>query len=122
MYNFFKNKITDNLLGSTTGPYTDFFINNTKKHNHNTNILYSTSTDEITPLIESRNKVIEQALYNGALIKFAVKGSTHRRAGRFIAIDRNNSYTDNDLLSRYTTPALIYLSKFILKFGKNSPP
>lgn len=100
MYNFFKSKVTDNLLGSSTGPYTEFFITNTKKENLNTNILYSTSTDDITPLIESRNRVVEQALYNGPLINFTVKGSSHRRSGRFIAIDRNNSYSDNDFDSR----------------------
>lgn len=107
MYSFFKKHITDNLLGSTTGPYTEFFINNTKKQNYNTNVIYSTSTDNITPLIESRNRVVEQALYNGPLINFAVKGSTHRRAGRFIAIERNNSYVENDfdakLLGQYLT-------------------
>ena len=112
MYEFFKTKVTDNLLGSTTGPYTDFFINNTKRSNHNTNTMYSTSTDEITPLIESRNRVVEQALYNGSLINFVVKGSTHRRAGRFISIDRNNSYSDNDfdskLLGQYLTTRVVH--------------
>ena len=29
---------------------------------------------------------------------------------------------ERELLSRYTTPAFIYLSKSILKSGKNSPP
>lgn len=100
MFNYFKTNITDNLMGSSTGPFTEFFINNTKKQNYNTNTIYSTSTDNITQLIESRNRVMEQALYNGPIINFAVKGSTHRRAGRFVAIDRNNSYSDNDFDSR----------------------
>ena len=100
MYNFFKLKVTDNLLGGRSGPFTEFFINNSKKENLNINALHSTFSDDISPIIESRNRVLEQAIFNGPTINFVIKGNTVRRAGRFISIDRNNPYTDNDFDSR----------------------
>jgi hypothetical protein len=36
------------------------------------------------------------ALFAGSSIAFNVKGSPTRQAGRFISIDRDSTYTDND--------------------------
>ena len=43
-----------------------------------------------------RNKKLLSAFLLGNAIQFQVKGMTSRRSGLWIAVDRNNSYTDND--------------------------
>jgi len=100
MFNFFENNITGNMMGGQSGPYTDFFINNTKSENRNVNLKQSNYNDRIGPLIESRNSVLRHALFNGPVIQFTVKGSTNRRAARFISLDRNDKYTENDFDSK----------------------
>jgi hypothetical protein len=96
MFNYFKDNITNKLVGGTTGPFTDFFINNTKEENKNVRLLTSQYNDNVGPLISSRNSVMTRALYGGSAISFKMKGATNRRTGRFIAIDRNNPYEEND--------------------------
>ena len=96
MFDYFKDNITDKLVGGTSGPFTDFFINNTKRENKNVRLLSSQYADHIGPLISSRNAVMNRALYGGSAISFKMKGSTNRRSGRFVAIDRNNPYDEND--------------------------
>ena len=100
MYNFFKETVTDKCMGDTTGPFTEFFINNTKKSNKNVNLVHSTHDDTLGVLIDSRNSVLRTALYSGGSIMFESKGSTNRRTGRFISIDRNDPYNNNDFDSK----------------------
>lgn len=100
MYNFFKEQVTDRLAGGQTGPFTEFFINNTKKENRNVNLKYTTHTDRFGALNSSRNQVLKQALFGGAAIMFDVPGLTNRRAARFISVDRQNPYETNDYDSK----------------------
>ena len=64
------------------------------------NLVYSSYSDHLGPLIASRNAVMNKALFAGSAINFNIKGSTNRRAGRFISIDRNNPYSENDFDSK----------------------
>jgi len=100
MYDYFKDTITGTVMGGTSGPHTEFFINNTKKTNKNVQLLHSTDGDDLGVLIKSRNRVMRQALYGGPAILFTIKGSSNRRAGRFIAVDRRNPYEENDFDSK----------------------
>jgi len=100
MYDYFKNTITGTVMGGVDGPHTEFFINNTKKTNRNVQLLHSTDGDDLGVLIKSRNRVMRQALYGGPAILFDIKGSSNRRSGRFISVDRRNPYHENDFDSK----------------------
>jgi len=112
MYNYFKSTVTDAVMGGVSGPHTEFFINNTKSANKNVQLLHSTDGDDHGVLIKSRNRVMRQALYGGPAILFDVKGSSNRRAGRFISVDRRNPYTSNDfdskLLGQYFVTKVVH--------------
>lgn len=114
MYDFFKETVSDKMLGGKSGPYTDFFINNTKRENRNVNLKSSNYNDRIGPLIESRNDVMKKALFNGPAIQFNVKGSTNRRAARYISIDRQDPYVDNDYDSKLLGQYLVTNVKHII--------
>jgi hypothetical protein len=114
MYDFFKETISDKMLGGKSGPYTDFFINNTKKENRNVNLKNSNYNDRIGPLIESRNDVMKKALFNGPAIQFTVKGSTNRRAARYISLDRQDPYEENDYDSKLLGQYLVTRVKHII--------
>lgn len=107
MFDFYKNNITDTLMGGDSGPFTEFFINNTKEENKNVRLVATTYTDKLGSLIKSRNVVLKQALFGGPAITFDVKGSTNRRAGRFISLDRKNPYDENDFDSKLLGQYLI---------------
>lgn len=96
MFEFFETKMSSRMMGGTTGPYTDFFITKRKKENKNVHLKNSYYKDTLGPLIPSRNDVLKKALFNGASVEFQVRGSTNRRAARFISIDRRNPYQEND--------------------------
>lgn len=100
MFQFFKNNITDTLMGGDSGPFTEFFINNNKEENKNVRLVATTQTDRLGSLVYSRNEVLKQALFAGPAITFDIKGNTNRRAGRFISLDRKNPYTENDFDSK----------------------
>jgi len=103
------------MLGGRSGPYTDFFINNTKRENRNVNLKDSTiSNDRIGPIIESRNDVMKKALFNGPAIQFTVKGSTNRRAARYISVDRRDPYEENDYDSKLLGQYLVTNVKHII--------
>ena len=105
MFNFFRDNISSKMLGGSSGPYTDFFINNSKRENRNVNLKNTTHTDHIGVLIQSRNDVLKKSLLYGPAIQFDIKGSTNRRAARFVSIDRDDKYGENDhdskLLGQY---------------------
>ena len=100
MFNFFKSNVTDTLKGGSTGPYTDFFINKTKLENRNVNLVYTTHTDRLGTLLNSRNTVLKKALLGGPALMFSIIGMPNRRAGRFISVDRQNPYIENDYDSK----------------------
>lgn len=76
--------------------YTNWLTDTTRASNLNIDVKYSWTSDQTMSLTMGRNKKLLSAFLLGNAIQFQVKGMTSRRSGLWIAVDRNNSYTDND--------------------------
>lgn len=76
--------------------YTNWLTDSTRSSNLNIDVQFSWTSDKDMSLTVGRNKKLLSAFLLGNAMQFDVKGMTSRRAGLWIAVDRNNSYTDND--------------------------
>lgn len=76
--------------------YTNWLTDSTRSSNLNIDVKFSWTSDKDMSLTVGRNKKLLSAFLLGNAIQFEVKGMTSRRSGLWIAVDRNNSYTDND--------------------------
>lgn len=76
--------------------YTNWITDTTRSQNLNIDVKLSWTPDKNMSLTDGRNKKLLSAFMLGNAIQFDVKGMTSRRSGLWIAIDRNNNYTDNE--------------------------
>ena len=99
--NFIQENYISNLYGDEkTGAKTTMLIDKTRKDNLNFKPVFTANSNVDELYSYGRNKTILANLLMGNTIKFTVKGSTTRMAGRFISIDRENPYDDNDFESK----------------------
>lgn len=78
-------------------PYNNISVGEGDVLNIQNTISFGNSYSDI--LAESRNIQIKNALYLNNMLSFSIQGSSHRQAGRILAVDRLNSSTilDNDI-------------------------
>ena len=106
----FTNDYINFLFGDTEGIGTNFLLTNTKKTQKNINHKYSVGDSAGARIASGRNRIIKAAIFLNNSIQFECKGSTHRRAGRFISLDREDNYKDSNfehkMLGQYLTTSV----------------
>jgi hypothetical protein len=92
----FQESIVDSAYSSAdSNCKANFFLNKLKIDNHNIRSINSTCSSYKDSLSIGRNQTILTGLFTGNTIQFECKGGSHRRCGRFIGIDRSNTYDEN---------------------------
>lgn len=88
----FTNLYVDPMKGDDDRPIANFYINALRKTNKNLkNVFVPVDYSEDQRLNWGRNLVMLNALYKNMTIEFEVDGISHRQAGRFISIDREDA-------------------------------
>ena len=85
--------------------FTSWLSDTSRSENFNFRVSSSWTNDKSLSNTESRNKILLAAFLLGNTIQFDVRGDTTRRAGVWIALDRDNNYIENEydmkLLGQY---------------------
>lgn len=118
-YNFrtgtFRCEYKDNTIGNVKKVLTDRYVkslfgksqsplltlNQTKTMHKSINPIYSTKATKESRLNDGLNKVLRDAIYLNECITFDVLGSTNRRAGRFVGIDKQEYQENNDFENKF---------------------
>jgi len=102
-----KTVFTENYVkpmkGKNDSPAPNLIVNNTQKTNQNYDnkfLLYANHSDSLQ-LALGRNRILKNAFLQNLGIELVVEGSMHRKTGRFISIDRNGTYVDNDFDDKF---------------------
>lgn len=82
--------------GENNSGFTSWLTDSTREKNLNVTVESSWSPDKTLSLTVGRNKTLLSALLLGNTISFNTRGTTSRRSGVFIAIDRDNNYIDSE--------------------------
>lgn len=102
---FFKNNYAAKLFTKTSMPQPMFQTNSTKTNNIANIHSYSTIKSSQGRMAAGRNISLKSALFLNTCINFKCKGSTHRQAGRFVAIDKqtgmNDTFFDGKILGQW---------------------
>lgn len=94
MYGFDK-KFTMNSSSAGAG-YSSWLPDSSREQNFNFRVESSWTPDVNKTLSAGRNKLLLSAFLMGNTIQFDVRGETSRRAGVWIAVDRDTNYVDNE--------------------------
>jgi len=95
--NQFQQLFVNYTFGGIGGHgYTSWLSDTSREKNFNFQVQPSWAGDETSSYIAGRNKTLMSAFLLGNSIEFTSRGETSRRAGVWIAIDRDNNYIDND--------------------------
>jgi hypothetical protein len=93
----FQGLFIDKTFGGEQGHgHTGWLSDSTRDNNLNIQIASSWTPDKTSSLTVGRNKTLLGAFLLGNTIQFKSRGTTSRRSGVWIAIDRDNSYIDNE--------------------------
>jgi hypothetical protein len=76
--------------------FTSWLSDTSRSQNFNFRVSSSWTNDPDLSNTESRNKILLAAFLLGNTIQFDVRGDTTRRAGVWIALDRDNNYIENE--------------------------
>lgn len=93
---YMKKNVLDKLLGGEGGPSSSIVLNQTLLENKNVKHLFSPVATMVRDNMIGRNRTIMANILSGNTIVFNVKGFTSRNSGKFISIDRDLGYDDND--------------------------
>lgn len=93
---YMKKNVLDKLLGGEGGPASSIVLNQTFLENKNVKHLFSPVATMVRDNMIGRNRTIMANILSGNTIVFNVKGFTSRNSGKFISIDRDLGYDDND--------------------------
>lgn len=91
----FDKKFTNNSAGAGAG-YSSWLPDSSREKNYNFRVNASWSPDATKSLSVGRNKLLLSAFLMGNTIQFDVRGETSRRAGVWVAVDRDTHYVDNE--------------------------
>lgn len=109
---YIEDNILSNLLSGPGGISSDIVLNKARSENKNIMHSFTSSASKVSELRSGRNKTMMASLFTGSSIAFNVKGSPTRQAGRFISVDRDSTYTDNDfddkILGQYLTTSVTH--------------
>jgi len=106
MKTYQQNYVNHMNSGNGEDPYSNFAPGQLRYLNKNIQNVFSvTEQDPDQRLAWGRNEFLYASVFTNNLISFKLPGSTHRQAGMFIGIDRDNSIPDslldNKLLGIY---------------------
>ena len=109
---FMKENIIGNMLGGEGGVHPNIVLNKLRKNNKNVMSQFTTDANKVKEYAIGRNRTIMTAILAGNAIKFNAKGLPSRQAGRFIAIDRDAGYNENDfddkILGQYLVTSVVH--------------
>lgn len=91
------------MKGRNNNPTPNLILTNTQKTNVNYDnkfLIYSEDGDYLK-LSVGRNQLLKDALTLNIGVELTVPGGMHRKAGKFISIDRKGSYIDNDFDNKF---------------------
>jgi len=93
----FQRLYINHTFGGVGGHgFTSWLSDTSRADNFNFRVSSSWSNDPGLSNTESRNKILLAAFLLGNTIQFDVRGDTTRRAGVWIALDRDNNYIENE--------------------------
>ena len=109
----FQSQLIDHTYGGTDGHgYTSWLVDSSRAENYNISTVKSWTSDKVQSMNVGRNRSMLGALLLGNTIQFNVKGDTTRRAGVWIAMDKNTNYTDNEyemkVLGQYFITSVVH--------------
>lgn len=93
---YMEEKTFKNMLAGDKGNQAAFVLNKNKKENKNIMNRFTATASSVRDSLEGRNKTMVTAVFNGNVMKFVVRGLPGRQAGKFISIDRDGGYNEND--------------------------
>lgn len=102
----FQRLYVNHTFGGIGGHgFTSWISDSSRAQNFNFNVENSWTSDQALSQSQSRNKILLAAFLLGNTIQFDARGDTTRRAGVWIALDRDNNYIENEydmkLLGQY---------------------
>lgn len=91
------------MKGKDNRPSPNFIINNTQKTNQNfkNDFLIYSQDNEFLKLSVGRNHLLKKVLLMNLGVEITTQGSFHRKAGKFLSIDRKGNYIDNDFDNKF---------------------
>lgn len=110
----FQEKIAEKMFSSgDSKPTSNMFINSMKRDNVNMQSVNGYGVDVDTSKAYGIGTVAFNNVFTNNAIKFSCIGNTNRQSGRFIGIDRSNSYDENTfdskLLGQYFTVSVTHI-------------
>lgn len=95
MFGFDRKLLDTENIGTQTGALS-WLTDSSRVQNFNFRVESSWTPDKTHSLSVGRNKLLLSAFLLGNTIQFTVRGDTSRRAGVWIAVDRDTNYLDNE--------------------------
>ena len=93
----FQEFFIDYTFGGDAGHGVTSWLSDTSRNkNFNFSVQSSWTPDKTSSLSVSRNRMLLAAFLLGNTIQFDIKGETGRQSGKWIAVDRDTNYLDND--------------------------
>lgn len=109
---YMKTNLFDKMISGAGGAHPAVVLNRTKIDNRNVKSQFTMTATQVRNSLEGRNKTMMAGILAGNTIMFNVKGSTSRQSGKFISIDRDSGFTDNDfddkILGQYFVTSVIH--------------
>lgn len=93
---YMNKSVLDKLLGGEGGPVSNMVFNRNISENKNVKHQFTSTATDVRDKLHGRNKTIMANILTGNTMVFNVKGFTSRQSGKFISIDRDLGYDNND--------------------------
>lgn len=114
----FQNLLIDHTYGGSSGHGTLAWLSDTTRDN-NYNIRVVPGPDDKTRALScGRNKTLLAGMLIGNTIQFNVRGEPSRRAGVWIALDKDTNYRDNDYESKVL--GQYFVTRAVHRFDNNN--
>lgn len=93
---YIEQNVLKNTLSSEQGLQSTIVLNKNKTENKIMQHLYDITSTSVRDSRTGRNKTMMASMLIGNTINFNIKGMTSRQAGKFISVDRDGGFNDNE--------------------------
>jgi hypothetical protein len=97
----FTKKYVSKMKGNRDSPYPSFITTQTKTNNINYQDVYSLYNSEDIMLGKGLNELLKEGLLTNIGVELTLKGQIFRKSGRFISVERSESYADNNFDKKF---------------------